>query len=347
MTFLTDRSAAETDDTCGMKFWWNRLEAGKGIVPVAEQLALRLGSELHQDMSDMAESKDAREWLKGYLQVQLGKEVSGKEREYLYRRMGWMVAWVNHIEPRIREKYEDVGIEREIALDRSPLIIGVTPDRVLRDKKDGSLVYMEYKSTISASSKWLSSWNYQIQLHLGLKAIEEEMDEKVKFGQIVGFMKGQERDGLLNHPYVYGYNRAGEWTMDYNKARSAGWEKEGVWNYPGGVEEWVMSCGVEEARQQFPFTAPIFLNEKMLNEWIARRTYRERLIAVERDNCQSNLELRSMLFEKRTSKCRPAWGDACPYIRACWNASVEKDPMASGDFAIRVPHHDLEVTWED
>lgn len=345
--YLTDRSAAETDDTCGMKFYWNRKHNGIGMVPKEDQLALRLGAELHEDMAELAFAEDPQAWLTAKVQHEVASLKSGKELEYQYRRLGWLAGWVHFVEPGIRARYQDIGIERELALDRTPLVVAVTPDRVLRDRQDGSLVYFEYKSTISASQKWLSSWNYMIQLHIGMQAIAEELNEPVKFAQIIGFMKGQEREGLLNHPYVYAYRRGDEWTDDYNKARSAGWEKAGVWDYPGGIEAWVLQCGADVARQQFPFTAPVFLNLKMLDEWVARRTHREEVVSnYFAYGGESVPGRRGLTFEKRTSKCRPAWGDACPYIRACWNASVEQDPLASGEFLKRVPHHDLEMTWE-
>jgi len=50
------------------------------------------------------------------------------------------------------------------------------------------------------------------------------------------------------------------------------------------------------------------------------------------------------VFEQRTSKCRPAFGDQCPYLPLCWNVSMQDNPLAKG-FVPRVPHHEVEIVW--
>lgn len=352
--YLTDRSAAETDDLCGMKFFWNRIAEDGGIVPSVEPEALAVGSVIHEDFALLAQMEDIspaslQAVIDGLLaNLTEDDRLDQKRMEILYRRLGWFAGWGLFKEPQIRAEWDTVSIENELILDRTPLWVQVTPDRLLKHRTIPDLLkYMEYKSALSASSKWLQSWRYQIQIHTSLKAVEEEFKLKPKYAQVVGLVKGNYSysDSRLTHPYVWGYYNATskEWTHDYDKARGALWEKMPVWEFPEGVVEWVQRCGVDVANNMFPSTAPIFLDERMLNNWILRRTARERQIRVVKDICKTNAETREIYFESRTSKCRPAFGEPCPYIPLCWNAERARNPLGTGDFIKRTPHHDLEA----
>lgn len=355
LIYLVDRSGVETDDTCGMKYWWNRLEGKKGIVRKEEEFYFLIGRETHEDLAHIAQAEDispsALSAMVDEIIGDLNEEDRSKQKEMevLYRRLGWMVAFALYVEPRIRARYETIQIEGELILDRSPLWVAVTPDRVLRDRGDGALVYKEYKTTISASQKWANSWPYQIQPHIGMKAIEEELKQKVRFTQIVGLMKGDIRDGKLRHPYVWAWRNSetGHWTHDYNQARSSAWESCPVWLYPGGIVEWVERCGEEVGQAQFPHSAPVFLNERMLSDWFERVLHRQEEIEAVREACQNEWEWRIRYFPQRTSKCRPAWGEACPYLEPCWIATIGEQPLESGLFKERVPHHEAEIILEE
>lgn len=352
LIYITDRSAVETDDTCGMKFWLNRKEAGIGIVPVKEVLPLAIGRETHEDLLAVANMQDiSPDAIQGAIDTILAPiseddKIDQRMMELVYRRVGWLAAFALFMEPDIRAEFDTVQVEHELILDRTPLWVATTPDRILRRRSTGELIYKEYKTTISAAQKWINSWAFAIQLHIGIAAAQEEIEQKVAFGQVMGLMKGYESmaDHRLMHPYVWAwYNEGtGQWTNEYEKARSAGWKPMPVWEYPGGVVAWVQFCGAEVARSQFPHSMPVFLNERMLDEWVARRLFRERIIRSVEEKCRESVGLRSLYFERRTKNCRPPFGDACQYALACWNAEVAADPLASSEYVVRVPHHDVE-----
>lgn len=347
---LTDRSACELDDKCGMARWWNRHEGTRGIVPVGEIEALKVGSQIHEDLEWAANEKDlSQDTITAYclqLACTLEHDARQEDKEILYRRMGWLAAYALYIEPRVRATYENVTTEDELILNRDPLWVAVTPDRILRNKQTGGLVYREYKSTISASYKWLNSWKRAIQLHVGMKAVEEELGQKVQFAQIMGLMKGDNKNGRLIHPYVWGwYSQSKDaWTHEYNKARGSDWMPRPVWEYAPGIVKWVQLCGEDEALAQFPHSDPVFLNDMMLEDWVGRRTHRERVIREVVDNCRESWENRVIYFEPRTSQCEPAYGFQCPYVPLCWSMERRSDPLARGDFKPRQPHHIIELT---
>lgn len=355
--YLTDRSAAEVDDRCGMEYWWNRIAEGGGVVRKTVPEALAVGAAVHEDMEVIATLEDiSPAALASYcdsLLVHLTEEdrLDTKRMESLYRRLGWFVSWGLFKEPSIRAEWDTIAVETELILDRSPLWLQVKPDRLLRKKSDHNFVkYMEYKSARSCNSNWLESWKYSIQLHSSLKAIQEELGKSIQYAQIIGLQKGtvSSADGRLVHPYVYGYyNRSSnEWEHRYEKARTSVWEPMPVWEFESkdgtALVNWVTRCGQSVADTQFPSTPPIFLNEKILNEWVTRRTYRLRVIEEVKDECLTDESKRAIFFEKRTKNCRPAFGEACQYLPLCWNAFRGRNPLGTAEFIKRTPHHDLE-----
>lgn len=346
--FYADRSGEDLDDTCGMAFWWNRLEGERGIVPAQEAIELQVGREVHEDLDWAARADISEGSLAEYLAVltQFGLEDLRQDaKERLYRRMGWLVAYCLFLEPQVRARYKNVMVEAELPLDRRPLVVGTTPDRILEDER-GNLIYREYKSTISASGKWMNYWKYAIQLHIGMKAAQEELGRKIQYAQIMGLMKGDERNGRLIHPYVWAWYSASKnaWTHEYNKARGGDWAVRPVWEYEGGIIEWVKRVGKDEAMAQFPHSEPVFLNERMLEDWVGRRTARHQKIEEVKEECRNSWESRVIHFEPRTSKCAPPFGPACPYRPLCWNAENQRDPLKTGDFVPRTPHHMFELT---
>lgn len=352
--FLEDRSGAELDDKCGQAYFWNRLFGGTGIVEKVESKHLSVGALIHEDLHFLAEMKDISESALGKVVDGIVDALSPEDKQNdsqmatLYRRLGWFIAWGLFYEPTVREKYDTISTEGELVLDRDPLWVSITPDRVVRAKSDRHIEYWEYKSTISASTKWMMSWMYKIQLHLGIKVISEELEEEVKFAQVIGLMKGSEDwQGNLRHPYVSAWRNleTGAWTHDYTKSRGAAWTKAFVWDYPDGILAWVKKCGQEVAHDQFPMSPPVMLNEPMLDEWILRRTFRQRRVHSNAHLSDGPLgvKMHVLTFEKRQNQCRPPFGDACPYVQACWNAEVGKDPIGSGNYVVRKPHHNLEI----
>lgn len=346
--YLLDRSGGELDDTCGMAFWYNRLEHDHGIVPIDRPDYFQDGINIHDDLSTVAEMELSRASIEDLIShiLSVNGDLTIEQKETLYRRAGWVAAFALFVEPRIRAEFENVSTEAELILDRDPLWVPVTPDRVLCHREGRYLVYKEYKSTITAGAKWASSWPYQIQLHIGMKAIEEELNEPVAYSQIIGLLKGDRRGDHLLHPYVWGYrhSKTGAWTHEYAKARTADWERAPVWDYPDGCVAWVEACGEEVALSQFPHSAPVFLNERMLDNWVARKTSRMEEIKYALENgARADESIRRLYFEQRTKACAPAFGDACPYRPCCWNASINAAPLASGIYEERVPHHQIET----
>lgn len=346
---LTDRTSAETDDTCGMRFWFYKHAGGHGIIPLNEVIHFTVGREIHEDLAMIAGMPDlSPDAIRAAISALMPGDFdafSQAEKERITRRLGWFAAYALYIEPMVRATFEDVAVESELILDRTPLWVAITPDRILRHRRDGYLVYREYKSTISASNKWLNSWKYAIQLHTSMAAVSEELGEPVRYAQVMGLMKGTIRSDRLSHPYVWAWYHEGrkEWTHDYTRGRGAGWAPMPVWEYPGGIVSWVEALGAEVAAEQFPHTEPIFPDTGILDDWVARRTQREMDIAADLAAAQADPLVRAVLFPKITKQCVPAFGDACAYLGVCRNATWRHNPEAHPDYVERIPHHAIEL----
>ena len=320
------------------------------MVPVSEAVWFRQGREYHEDFALLAEVTDGEVEHRGLellesLQSRLNGSVDQLALEEVTRRMGWVAANTLFLEPRTRAEFRTIFIESELVLQRDPLWVAVTPDRVLERRADSVIVYRDYKGAggWGITKRWLDQWLYAIQIHTVLKAIEEELGRKVGFGQIVGLDKGQERDGKLRHPYVWGYwDAQGDPELDYYAAKRKDLTLRPVWEYDGGILEWVKRLGPMVAEGQFSFSPPIFLNERLLADLVRTRTRREKTVKLFGKSCQVDREKRATWFEPRFNKCSPSNGTPCPYLIACHNDSVNKDPLGSGLFVPRTPHHELE-----
>lgn len=346
---LTDRTTIETDWECGRKRWWYKEFGGTGIVPTDEADYFKWGKEIHNDNEELAATGQVDPILAKILEE--AGDISQRpayELEPIWRRMGWIAAYAEYVEPKLQEEFEDVLVEGELVLDRSPLWINVIPDRVQRFRSGpnkGRLLYREYKTTKFVNQGWLDYWPHAIQLHLGIKAIEEELQEPIAYAVVEARLKGDVSYGRLNHPYVWAkVNDKGEWFPAYETKAPLTYMP--IWQYEGGVREWVKRCGEETAIKQFAQSRPIFCDARLVEEVVKARLQREETIREWRSD--GELGNFSSLFEMHTTKCSPVIGSKCPYLDACFNMAVGDDPIASGRYRTRVPHHELElISWEE
>lgn len=332
---LIDRSTIEIDWECQRKRWWYREFREKGIVPVREAKYFREGRDIHEGLAKILMDVPLGEVLEGYGPT----PTDVLEREPFLRKVGWTVAFAKWVFPRILDEFLILKTEWEVVLERDPLWIVCTPDALLRRRTDGALVNLDFKSVGIMGREWMNYWPYAVQMQINMKAIEEEVGEKVEYSQIIGLMKGKEDRGKLRHPYVWAYTDGNKWSHEWKKD----WGMDTVDQYPGGIEAWVELLGEEEGMAQFPFSARVFPNDRLLEGLIRQRTIREQLLDLMRPMTQSEEAVRDIYYPQSFSKCRPSFGSECPYLAACHNADINTDPIGSGMYVERTPHHDVEL----
>lgn len=334
MIYLTDRTTITTDQECGEKRRWYKEEGGKGIVPLKEPIYYAQGSQLHHDLASSLLGVS----IDGILtSIEWPSEATFEVKEPISRRIGMIMAFDKWVKPILLKDREVVMVEKELILDRSPLQIACTADAVLGEPDRADLECLDFKSVAILGKGWFDHWRYAIQLHINMAAIEEELGRPCRRARIIGWFKGKEEGALLRHPYVYGYSDglngwSGDWKRD--------WTLRPVWEYNGAspiesIRNWVDLLGEEVALNQFPFSAPVGFDPRLLDICVHERTEREREIA-----------LGVARFEHSFERCRPTIGAVCPYLEACHNASIEADPIGSGLYVPRTPHHEVELIHE-
>ncbi len=336
---LTDRTTIETDWTCAMKRWWYKHHGGTGIVPASEPRYFAEGRAVHEDMAAVLtgdQQVPERLWA-----AMPTRDAGQLALEPAWRRLGWAIAARQWWVPATLTDRKVRLVETELILDRSPLWVASTADAVLEIEAGayaGQLEVIDFKSTRDAGQNWQLHWPYAVQMHLQIKAVEEELKQPVAWLRVVGLMKGQERYGRVYHPYVYAYRNAdGKLFNDYATGREAA----PMWEHFETLDQYtnyVVGLGPDVGMAQFPSSHPIFLNQRLLDELVQERTEREQQVAqgLEQDWPPG------VLFPHAFHECRPAFGSECPYLAACHNAEVNRDPVGSGLYVPRTPHHDLE-----
>ncbi len=352
---LTDRTTGTTDQRCGMERWWYKEHDGTGIVPVDTPDYFTVGSDIHEDFAELVRCS-----TESYMRQVLREKIAPggtpawdtverqMDMESLFRRLGWAIAFGHYVVPQLRNAGEVIAVEHEMALERGQLWTAVKPDLITNNH--GELVYHEYKTVGGANAAWINHWQKAVQIHLGLAAMRDEFvreawtDRRLGYGVVRGVEKGYVKDGRLHHPYVWAYRRETDGGVEYSAKYRSGWDPFPVWEYPDGIEHWVLNvCGPAIAAEQFPVSARIHLDERLVEAWVLARTHREEEVLRVREACRTDLNQRMTYFEMRTENCRPTRGRECVYCAACHNAEVNRDPLASGIYKRRVPHHELEL----
>lgn len=348
ITFLTDVSQVEIDDACGMKYWLQTLEGGVGIANRYTRIPNAIVSQTLDDLRTLSKMEDISEdTITSMVEAILdpltrADHEDERKMELLYRRLGWFAAYALYMEPFIRTIYKTEPIADEIILDRDPLWVVVHPGRVLRSLSSDEVIYREIALMPPTlwNRKWLQSWHFNMKMHVGIQAVEEEIKEPVAYGQVMGMSEGYKSltNERLIHPYVWGYynTKSGQWSHAFKTGEE--WVQKPVWEYAGGVIQWVKLCGKELADHQFQLSPPINSNSDILNEWVGRRVHRERQIKTMADSCHINTHLRAIHFPRRTAQCRPIVGEPCEFLKACWgDKKTVAMPMTNEEFVPNIP----------
>lgn len=362
MPHLVDRSRIEVDWTCERRRYWNT-EFGRtregvehhhpaivGIVPVEEALELSFGSALHSALSSLAlqtlTPERIAQIIESDIRLAYARQTPEKQQEAVSLALGLFWGFTETIWPNFLSDYEIIAVEREMTLPADSagrIQVMVKPDLIVRRRTDNTHWYLEYKSTGFKTQNWIEGWRYAIQLHVGCLAAEKVLGVPVEGAQIIGFYKGYPKDNKLRSPFTYAYHLEGvpgvvpeRWSCEWTR----GWELLPVHLYPGGMQAWVREEMDEELLiEQFPCTGPIPVRKDIVATFLAQLERRENQVLAYHAG-MSDLDT---AFPQRFKSCRPLIGKPCPYIECCFSPSVAGDPIGSGLYQPRQPHHNMEV----
>lgn len=364
LTPVYDRSRVVQDWKCSRSRYWNYEYAGRGIVPQTTSLALHTGITIHDALAavgyayrdgksishdDLAvlafrQMKDAL-WNEGS-----SEEVYTFAMEQASLVEGLIRGFLKHVWPRLIEAYPIViGVEQEVSYAHDGLRFMSKPDLILANE-EGEGVYFEYKSTSSKKEAWVNSWRTAVQLHSGVKAVEQTLGKKLERVIVQGLYKGYESYGKQNSVFCYGWRKAGQPPFDKGEIsyeyKPRPFVKVPTWEMPGGVKQWVEDMPEVVLADQFPQTPPIEINEDLVEAFFKQRAMREIEIAGAMDGIMNADEeevehLLNLVFPQKFDQCVPSFGYECPYKILC-HGPQNLDPLSRG-FEWRDPHHEPET----
>ena len=251
--------------------------------------------------------------------------------------------------PAILKEYEIVEIERMFEYEHGGnLVFLCKPDLLVRSKSDGSLHYIEYKSTSSIKERWFTSWETAIQLHSAARVVESVLGEPLNSIVVQGLYKGWSSYGKQSSPFCYGYLAPGDppfykgqWRYDYAK----GFRKSPIWERSGGVKQWVEDMPLDLLSNQFPQAPPIYPNEQMIDAFFQQTEIREGDVEFAVDELKAigdtkpdiTENIMSTHFRQNFNHCSPTWGGFdCDFLSICHGGG------ATQGFKKREPHHEAE-----
>lgn len=362
-----DRSRVVTDWKCPRARFWGYEYGRKGISPRRRSIYLEVGDRLHKGMADLLLDGDvdvvaprqalAYETSLREGEIDLSTMDENKIQEQKTILEGMIRGWDRAVKPFLLRDYEIIKVEGEVKLDHDGCRLMAKPDVIARRKVDNTIWYPEWKSTGSMKPSWFRQWHKAVQLHWTAKAIEETIREKVSGVIVFGLYKGFESAyGRQESMFGYGYgpkNGLDENGLIYRY-------KPGLWKYPiwetTTPKVWVEGMPTDLLEKQFGETGPIYLNDHLTARSLAQTALREHDIrqgieliesAVEAGEHTAVTDFLDKYFPQHFDQCQPGWGTGCAFHDACWVPTVQANPIGSGLFKVREPHHDNDPAFED
>lgn len=336
----------QSDEDCQRKLYLGREWGGTGLQPILAGWNLVFGNIIHKALEDFAKSGQFD--LKS-VQAKTAEE-AGKagfdilaSRDWANLTAGLLLGFERWVWPALMGEYEVVETEKWIEYEPKPgYLFRARQDLLLRNRFDGHLAYIDYKTTSSTKPQWVKSWNKSIQLHSSMYAMRKSTTHQVERAIVIGFSKGykDERNNIpCRSPLNYGYvNREFSMTpkYSYEYQRSKGWELMRTGEEFEDISQWINGMPETLLSEQFPQTGPIFARDDIAEIWFRQQLIREAEIvdALQRlHESQSVEEITLILdthFKQNFSKCDPSFGYKCEFEPYCWIPHVSENPLEYG-----------------
>lgn len=365
---LTDRSRLVVDWMCPRKRLLAYDYDGRGLVNPHTSLELFEGTTVHDALATIARQQQmdgsvdidyiastsaaqTREGLLSQSDMPNDPEVGTWAHEQGALVEGLIRGFYRHTWPRLLAAYPTIKwVEQEMTYRLADDVTFMSRPDLVMEAADGTLWYIEYKTTSTKKPSWMASWSTAVQLHSSIKAIEQTHGVHMTGVIVQGLYKGYESYGRQNSPMCYGFVRPGSPPFVAEQVRydyAAGWQRQPTWLRPGGVRAWVDAMPDAILGDQFPQAPPIFVNHDLVDRFFAQVLVREREVAAalrELDTIDNELDQQTVLnkaFPQHFDQCHSAWGRPCTFQRIC-HGGAGSDPLVNG-YQYRLPHHDAEL----
>jgi hypothetical protein len=257
-------------------------------------------------------------------------------------------------------KYEIVAVEREFEmdLDGGRIKLMVKPDLVIRSRDTKALTIVDFK-TMGSFDEITTPAQYResVQIALMTKAVETVLGEPINTFYIAGMVKGTkrhfEKDGNKSEERRFHSHLC---YASEPKAPFNNWTTKGYWYNKTPVwtklspSEWIQHLRENEPAiltGLFPLMGPFQRQTHMIeqamrfvvgseNRWI------EKLWGIY-DNDGEGGDWLDSLFNRSYGHCTSFYGDVCPFMTLCYKLPGHEDPVGSGLYLVRTPHHKPEL----
>lgn len=271
--------------------------------------------------------------------------------------------------------YTIVDVEKEVEWEMAPHItVMLRMDLVLRRKRDGLLFVKDYKTLGAINDDWAKKFEHDSQLLCYTLAAESIYNEPIGGLLMEGLIKGRRaKEKAITSPFCgsliqqsplcYAYRvrvAKGFDHFTYERSWSRGAEKIPVWEMPGGVENWLATEWSDldclELFVPLPAIKPLRRDQE---RWQNQMRHQEARVQIDvttvevlraifeeqqtDDAWETYQEALDELFPQNHNHChRYTFNHPCPNEQLCFTEAVENDPVGSGLYQTRVPHHSTE-----
>jgi hypothetical protein len=353
------RSAGDTDDNCPRARYWNTVYGGRGLESTEPKEALLFGTEMHRGLQTI--------WETGNLKVQEFFQ-TGFPEDLAWVGRGLLYAYYSTVYRRYQlEGWKLLHAEQECKahLGFSPggreLILLAQPDLLIQHESTGLVRYVEAKTTKVLDAAFMESWRYAPQLAAGFEAVWQTLGIQVDDFVMQLFYKGTfyKDEGRWASVFTSAWRRVKKGFQvgllkekldfddyEWSPKRPTSWKGWERVDLPGTVDETVwheflLKHGALE--EQCPETPPLIFHKGMVEAWIEQKKLREGEIA-DWDSHDDIIPAHvPTTFPQKFLKCKPYNGFPCNYLSLCWNPTETKQPLLSGRFKWREPHHKTEA----
>lgn len=255
------------------------------------------------------------------------------------------------------------------------------PDFVARCLQKGSPQYgklgvHDFKTAASIGDNYIAEYNHSVQMSLATAAVEARLKEPVTHFFVHGLIKGGrgkfkkdgvEQDWLSQYsslcyakliPPMPPLQRQPQWKT------SGYWaDKQPLWTLPwdfwpdkpkemSNQEYWVTQVlPLAELQEVFMLIGPYARPDIVLQEALTEMYYNEEAWIAKlwevhskpRPFGDEGLQSDLQMYFPRSWRCHEYAGGPCPMIRLCFRQPGWQDPLGSGFYVPRVPHHEAEL----
>ena len=326
-----DSSRVAADWICPKSRYWGYEHEGIGITGIETNPDLAFGLRV-------AECVDGLRAGNGHATGHPSSPATSDDETLL---CGLLTAYQQHIWPSWLEGFELIGTEVECAHPLSPSVTYMArPDAVLRRKDDQTVWVLSDKTTSLDPQRFTHLWGKAVQNHAECVCVERQLGVTVSGYYTQGWCKGYKKSNTIYSPLAYAWCKEGvggltkdQWSETYKY----GWSRRRIDAYPGGVEAWVKRLPKAMMLDQFPVAGPIMLRRDLVAQYFDEIVERERAI------------LNQGRFPHHFANCDEygKYRRPCEFRDCCWAPTIGRDPIGSGLYKKRVPHHELEATHDE